>query len=248
MWLPNPMLRLRKILQDSAGVDALIIAGDLCEVRHGERFHSIIKQCVDTFPLVLFVPGNHEYYMNSVADAGATLLQMRWEFPTFIDLNARDDYTYKDVHFVGTTLWFDPRNPSVPLLADDINDFRCISDLRHLLPTLERLGKEKLRRAVRPGSVVITHHPPLLRSLIEARRLDSMSRAFYVNDCQDIIYNKRPAAWFHGHVHRPVHYTLPGHVDTVVYSNPLGYPGEGGTGNPHKNIVLEVPCQLAHSS
>lgn len=57
---------------------------------------------------------------------------------------------------------------------------------------------------------------------------------FYVSDLSELILDKGPAYWFHGHLHNPVDYLL---GDTRVYSNPKGYPQDPSQGYRGKHLL-----------
>ena len=50
---------------DPSGIDVLILAGDIAEVRDG-LLGDVLQLFTDRYPQVVFVPGNHEYYGSSL--------------------------------------------------------------------------------------------------------------------------------------------------------------------------------------
>jgi hypothetical protein len=74
-------------------------------------------------------------------------------------------------------------------------------------------------------TVVITHHLPSFR-LIAPQWANSPVNAAFASDCESLMrYPVR--LWIAGHTHTSVQRTI---KDVMVGVNPLGYPGESGTG------------------
>lgn len=114
-----------------------------------------------------------------------------------------------------------------------MNDFRQIrtDNYRRIRPadlidesvrTRDWLTSELAKSFAGP-TVVITHHAPTLRSLLENPHAGSHLDAAYANGWDDLMGKDRVALWVHGHSHMAVDYEVAG---TRVVCNPKGYPGE----------------------
>ena len=85
-------------------------------------------------------------------------------------------------------------------------------------------------------TVVLTHHAPSPRSLIQ-QYLGHPSNAAFASDMTDIIRQGRPEFWVHGHMHEYLDY-LEEH--TRVICNPLGYKHERGTNGFRQGLVIDL--------
>jgi predicted phosphohydrolase len=202
--------------------DVCVLAGDIGDANHG-CFVRFLKACAAKYTLVLFVPGNHEFWF-----ANAEFLKLACEMSgvKYLD-NA--SYIYKGVCFIGSTLWTalddDDRHESYT-----INDFKHIPGFmfenwmdrhaesrKYILDTLKKqpLGTQ---------TVVITHHAPSLKCIPPAYR-GSPSNVFYATNLEAWFNGTHaPVAWISGHTHWR-------HMETVgktlLVSNPRLNPDGG---------------------
>lgn len=126
-----------------------------------------------------------------------------------------------------------------------MNDFRYIrtESFRRIVPNdlvqesvkARSWLRSKLDEPFDGKTVVITHHAPSLRSLIDSPDAGTLLDAAYVNDCEHLMGGERVALWLHGHSHSAVDYEIRG---TRVVCNPHGYPSEETGFIP--NLVLMV--------
>ena len=214
---------------DNPGADVLVLAGDICTLRHldgdgklGKRFRDFFKRCTSRFPHVLYVLGNHESYGYRVEKS----LARAREIPgvTLLD-NAVVEID--KVRFWGATLWSDLSNPMDSIIAQRfMNDFKVIrteGGLRSLRPQdttqWHRESVESVRGA--QAHVVVTHHAPSMRSIPPKFKGDALSAA-YASPLDDVVLDLAPQVWIHGHVHSRNNYAI---GNTQVVSNPRGYVG-----------------------
>jgi Icc-related predicted phosphoesterase len=182
---------------------------------------------------VLYVLGNHEFY--------------REKFPGLIDelkmgaegtnvcVLENDSVEIGGFRFFGCTLWSDMElfdDPHVASIAagDTMNDYRLIrhsKTYRRLSPRDTKAwhsrSVKKLREFLEAGdperSVVVTHHAPSIRSIVDRYRADHVSAAFASN-MDDFILEHQPRLWIHGHTHESFDYRI---GKTRVVCNPRGY-------------------------
>ena len=90
----------------AAGVDVVVLAGDLAEIRHPWLLAEAV-QVWEGAEHILYVPSNHEYYGSDI-DEGRQILagQCRIHGVTLLDPGA---VTIAGVRFIGATLWTDFR-------------------------------------------------------------------------------------------------------------------------------------------
>ena len=199
------------------GVDALVIAGDLCTLP------SLRKNLTDLcakYRYVLFTPGNHEYYNSSfweidgvLAEAAAKLRNLRILENAAVEIDG--------VHIVGSCLWF-PDQPDNARWAGMLNDFQLIDGFVPEVYDRNRRTIEYFRKVVREGDVVVTHHLPSNRSVAAQFKGNALNR-FFVSPVDDLILERRPSLWIHGHTHLSMDYRIGG---TRILCNPHGYYGE----------------------
>ena len=208
--------------------DVVVLAGD---IDNGTR---AIDWAEKAFPqqIVVYVPGNHEYYEADLK-AAATALRERAQRSANVRLLDNDKLMIDGVRFFGSTLWtdfelFGPRNLT-QVMAESLKyvvDFRKIRmgdgfltpqqtiDLHRSATAFLSAGLEKPF----PGkTVVITHHAPHPNS-VHPRWAGNLVNAAFVSDLSRLM--GKSVLWFHGHTHDSFDFTIQG---TRVLANPMGY-------------------------
>lgn len=204
---------------DPQNVDVLVLAGDITVGE--QRAKTAIKRFFEQgYRKVLYVAGNHEFYSGKRKWFLAAMARLEAKLPGFKFME-RGTVTLDGTTFHGTTLWFrdDPMNA---LYRHDLNDFHQIKDIDVWLYQENHFSVEFLKRSVRPGDVVITHHAPCSLSVGPEFRTSPLN-CFYVCDMTRMMEANQPKLWIHGHMHHRSDYEV---YDTRVVCNPLGYPGQ----------------------
>jgi hypothetical protein len=199
---------------------------------------AFFKRCADSFPNVLYIPGNHEYYHGAVPKGDSDLQR---DLMGIDNLHFMQNRTFdcKGVHFVGTTLWSD-MNRGDPLtqlaVANYMNDFRIIRNsernfaafttrdaMLYHAKSKDFIEKQFEAHQIDPV-VVFTHHAPHKNSIATRYiKLVEANYGYYSDLSQLLLSRQVPTWWIHGHVHNLFDY----HVgQTNVLCNPRGYPGE----------------------
>lgn len=202
---------------DPTGVDVLVIAGDLTIAEDLER--ALRELCARYGSAqVVFVAGNHDHYgahphRLETLKASIDLPNLHWLWNDQVEIDG--------VRFLGTTLWFrdDPLNP---LYQGMLSDFRAIRALVPWVYEENQKALEFLGQNVTSDCVVVTHHTPTQQS-VHPRFWGSPLNRFFLCNVEDLIRERQPRAWFHGHTHSRFDYRI---GNTRVACNPLGYPGE----------------------
>lgn len=231
--------------------DIVILAGDI------SRPQPAIEWAREMFDQpVLYVPGNHEFYGNSLQ---RTLdeLQRHTKNTNIHVLNNRE-IVLQGIRFLGSTLWsdFNLDGPDVRNVAIDqartlIRDFSRIEsdsipgtpfspdEMEHLF---ERNRTWLTRHLQQPSAstsmptVVITHHAPSPHS-IHPRFAGSPLNACFVSDCEALMGHEKVQLWIHGHTHNSFDYLVNG---TRVICNPRGYMVDGKLENPDFDPLLTI--------
>ena len=224
------------------GVDAVVVAGDICEGALKAFEH--VRRIVPIEIPVVMVLGNHEYYRRFIPNE---LGLARAHAPALnIHLLENETVTIggnQGVQFIGATLWTnyealgDVRKAAVmSTCAAGMNDHRLIGWQKHPwqrfrpreAAIMHHQSATYIEQALMNSSsdrcVVITHHAVHWNSIDPKYTTDPLTGAF-VSDMSKLIEAYQPALWIHGHVHNSSDYRV---GNTRIVCNPHGY----GTENP----------------
>jgi predicted phosphodiesterase len=198
---------------------------------------------------VLLVPGNHEYYGGHLE---RTLAQMRrMAQGTQVKVLDRDTEDIGGVRFLGVTLWTDfllTRDAGAAQREAQarMTDYRRIhagrnrrmrpADALQAHVAGRRYLEQALAAPVDGPTVVITHHAPSPRSIVERYRGRSHLDAAYASDLE-LLMGSGVALWVHGHTHDSLDYRVTG---TRVVCNPRGYVPLEPNLDFDPGLVLEV--------
>ncbi|MBU2145866.1 MAG: metallophosphoesterase [Alphaproteobacteria bacterium] len=238
--------------------DVCVIAGD---VMNGvaSAVHWLGRTIAPHMP-VIFVPGNHEFYTESVLE-GLEWGRVAVAATPGVHLLDNDALILDGVRFLGATLWTDLRLGArnnhdaawnAATAEDQLSDFRQIAWRR--LPAYEAFTASRAQQLHKRSraflqrelsirfdgpTVVVTHHAPHPMSVHLRYESQALNSAF-ASDMADVIVAGRPELWVHGHTHDNADYVV---GETRVLCNPGGYHSE----NPHFNprLVVEVAVQAA---
>lgn len=256
-------LEFSDVVIPNAGADVLILSGDIMVAddlhRHAaadfnpyssgafadlsrrletaQRFRGFLKRCSDTFPHVVYVAGNHEFYHFRWFQTLEVLKEEcdRYSNVYFLE---RECKKIDDVTFVGGTLWTD-MNKNDPLtlhaVRDMMNDYRVIRNdkagFTSLKPadtaTRHALTRNYIKTVIedKPDEkfVVVGHHAPSKLSTHEQYANDHLMNGAYSSDMSEFILDHpQIKLWTHGHTHHPFDYVI---GETRIVCNPRGYEG-----------------------
>jgi len=214
--------------------DAVILAGDIARPREAVAWATSLGKPV------LYVPGNHEFYGDSIdgtRDALARLCE-----GTNVRLLDDGEAVLDGVRFLGSTLWtdfllFGPARREAAMqegqrflrdfsrirIGEGENDRFTPADAAARFRAHHRFLSTKLAQPHAGPTVVVTHHAPSPRS-IHPRFADSLLNACFISDAEALLDGARARLWVHGHTHDSFDYTVNG---TRVVCNPRGYAKNG---------------------
>jgi predicted phosphodiesterase len=224
---------------DWAGVEAVIIAGDLTNkprVRWKYAIRHIARYI--TPDRIHIIPGNHDYYDFQI-DRDDRLAEIATSEGAH--LAQKTEILIRGTRFLCCTLWTDfglngDVAGSQAIARARMNDYRYIRNAgagyRRILPSDTALIhtdhrawlEERLSRPHRGQTIVVTHHCPLPG--LVSKRADALAPV-YASDLSDVIERYQPSGWFFGHTH---------HRDEVVIGQTriknvsIGYPDDVQTG------------------
>ena len=211
------------------GADVVVLAGDIHVKNRGLQW--IFTQNFEV--PVLYVLGNHEFYGEKFP---GLIDQLKVEAEgTNVRVLENDSEEIGGYRFFGCTFWsdmelLDDQHTSSMAAADFMNDYKLIrlsKSNRRLSPsdTKARHAKSvrELREFFKAGepqrSIVVTHHAPSIKSIVERYRVYPVSAAFASN-MDDFIQEHQPPLWIHGHTHESFDYQI---GKTRIVCNPRGY-------------------------
>nr|WP_295884155.1 metallophosphoesterase [uncultured Devosia sp.] len=204
-------------LGEHPDADIIVMAGDLADGDHDPVPWLLANFSDDERAMMVFVPGNHEAYGTGLDTVPALLQRLRDE--TGIVTLDRETVEFGGRRIVGCTLW-SPLSSSLDGLGGDlaaIPDFG--GDAWRAAHERDRLWLEE---TVAEGNIVVTHHAPA-RDGLDARmqhkpELMRLSSGYYA-DMGDLIEQRGPSLWIHGHTHVTREYQV---AETRVVSNAHG--------------------------
>jgi predicted phosphohydrolase len=200
---------------DPAGVDALILAGDVCPAG---RLAEALRRFCDKYPRVFYVVGNHEFYGYSRTEVERAIDQVSRARANLAVLDEGRVHEAGGRRVLGCALWF-PDDPSNARYEHLLNDFSHVPRFRDWIYATNERHVAWLRASVRAGDVVVTHHLPSARCVAPRFAGSSLNR-FFVCPMDDVL-DRGPALWVHGHTHDLIDLVLPS--GTRVVCNPFGY-------------------------
>ncbi len=228
--------------------DVIVLAGDIAIGDKGVRW---ARETWPNKPIV-FVPGNHEFYGARRPEI-MRLLRIAGK-QTGVHILDEDEIVIDGVRFLGCTLWTDfmlfGEEKKDRAMHDGrifLSDFRVIYEVedekfsaaRSIELHEQSLAwlKAKLDEHFDGKTVVVTHHLPSARSVVE-RFKDSLLSACFASEL-DYLFGKKIALWVHGHTHDNLDYGVNG---TRVICNPRGYVTWNGQENFDfdPGLVIEI--------
>ena len=246
-------------IKNEKNADLLILAGDICVVRHflrndgkGRKTKKIYNKFFETvskeFPNVIYVIGNHEHYDY---EFDKTLPTLRKELERFNNINILEKEVFKieDINFIGGTLWTD-MNGGDPLTGQivnqSMNDFYCIKNRDRTFNTTDAINDHKLYKDFileqvskkEEKFVVISHHAPSKLSTHPRYNNEYYKNGGYSSNLYDIFLDHNNILlWVHGHTHNKFNYKL---GETNIVANPRGYIGYEQLADSWELIYIDV--------
>jgi Icc-related predicted phosphoesterase len=244
---------------NSPSDEILILAGDIGEWKHSNKFIEFIQWASENFFHVIYVIGNHEYYG---LDYYFTKLQIRDQLirfsnVSFLDLEGDISLGSVDLfgfRFIGTTLWtdFNKNNPIAKIQSSDfMNDYRVIRNGEYKISPefvrqINKTSIQNLKELVENSNlpvIVVTHHAPHELSHDKRYPFDDVSYSFFNTGLEDFIldHQSKIKLWCHGHIHCGKDYLI---GETRIIANPAGYPNRAGLLNENREFSRQFSIDL----
>lgn len=242
IWPLHPIIDGRRIDTDA---DVVVLAGDIHE---GVQAPIWARQAFPNKEIV-FIAGNHEFY-GRYWRRNVRRIKLKSD-QLGIHFLENDAVELFGVRFLGCTLWTDfclygpdlraaSMRHAQRLMTDfqrirldrkpgenrDWREFRSVRLVPELTARRHHESVAWLDQQLGTGdlmkTIVVTHHPPLARSIPDQFKDDLLSPA-YASNLVHLMGRSR--LWIHGHVHESMDYT---EGNTRVICNPRGYPTLSG--------------------
>lgn len=214
-------------------VDVLIIAGD---IGVGKSLIYSLRSITLKYDksIVLYVPGNHDFYNSSFTDVINKLRILEDSLQNLFILDNKL-ITIGGIDFIGTTLWF-KKKKNYKEYAHMLSDFSLIKDFEAKVFKENKKAINFLQWHVNSNAIVITHHIPTEKST-PARYVGDPLDMFFTCNLEGLIKKRKPKMWVHGHTHDSFNYML---EKTHIVCNPLGYLGKQINSDFIPNMLIEV--------
>jgi Icc-related predicted phosphoesterase len=218
--------------------DVLVCPGDLS---NAAGIWDALLLLLERFQHVIFVFGNHEFYGSNIGAVREKVKKLQRRLPSmgnvYGQLHVLDHSTceIEGRRFVGTTMWT-PYFQGIELRHHILNDFEQIGGAAERVYQENAIALKFLAETVTSEDIVLTHHLPSSKSTPE-RFEGSEINCFFVCDMEELIQERQPKLWVHGHTHDSMDYTI---GLTQVVCNPFGYAGLEINPAFNAELVIEV--------
>lgn len=219
-WEQKTPAFLTTLLPEENG-EVLVIAGDISHYNSQSFF--VLQFFSTIFKQVIFVLGNHDYYLvsgnqqkkyhHNSRERETELYNMISQIPNVKMLTQFERFQYKDVSFAGATNWYTLEDFKEQQFFQEVsNDSVLIKGLN-----IQKLHAQEMHayQNLQEVDVLITHVPPIT---INTHRYHN-STACYLNELLDV----KAQHCIFGHCHEQHIYEQDG---KMFYMNALGYPDE----------------------
>jgi len=201
---------------------------------------------VNVWQRIFYIPGNHEYYSIDPDDIvpfyeiDEKLFQL--EKITRVELLIRKKIELPEITLLGTTLWSSLDLTKIDAIQVCLNDFNKIyltgcdlfgkkniepiqylewyhRDVKWLQSQLESLNKDD--HITSKPVWVLTHHLPSFKCIDPKYKNSSHINSCFASNLDYLV--EKTDVWLFGHSHTNISIEI---ENTIVMSNPLGYPFE----------------------
>jgi len=206
--------------------EILILAGDIGSFYKINQLEEFLKKLCLHFKLVLYIPGNHEYYtFNEYKPLHmSTLLSYIYEIENSIQnlyiLN-ESSIIIDDICITGCTLWSKP-DIKIPRyivrihgINNEIYERKHIKDVNYIKKMINYSKSNNLKL------LVVTHYCPTYKVLDNFKKKDKLS-SLYVTELDELLTSDQVHTWICGHIHQNFDFITEG--GTRVVGNQKGKP------------------------
>lgn len=233
--IPDPL----KYITPTANI--LILAGDIGSFYKINQLHGFLERLCPLFEIVIYVPGNHEYYtiQNAKPLSMSKLIDNLYEIEKSIKnlyiLN-QTSIVIGDVCITGCTLWSDVK-VTIPKfivrihgMNNEIYNKKFNNDLKYINKMITYCEEHKLKL------VVVTHHCPTYK-ILDNYKLRDRFVSLYASNLDNMLYKDKIHTWICGHIHK--NFDIITDNGTRVIGNQYGKPKDK-IYDYDKNLVIEI--------
>jgi hypothetical protein len=202
--LDNDDINLDDFVQPVA--DILILAGDIGSLYRNAQLENFINKVCSKFKVVIYVPGNHEYYFKKTYLIPKTIYELRKDLYSMLKkfsnlyILDRSCITIGDIVIAGCTFWSDIGDNFFP-------KFRV--RIHNLLPKTFKYYHERdiaFIKAVKHESernnkklIIVSHYAPSKLLLNPMHDNDPFNYLYASNT--DYLVENGISCWLYGHTH-----------------------------------------------
>jgi predicted phosphohydrolase len=185
--------------------EILILAGDIGSLYKIEQLTNFLKKLSKFFKIILYIPGNHEYYVTknyktlTIKELNNRLYTIQDKIKNIYIVN-KSSIRINDLCIVGCTLWSNPQHQIPPFIVKisgintKIYKNNHNDHLKYINDMIEYCKNRNFKL------VVVTHYPPTQKVLSNNKRNKFLS--LYVNNLDYLLQIDKINTWICGHVHQ----------------------------------------------
>lgn len=186
--------------------DILILAGDIGSFYKFKQLSTFLEKLCVHFKIVLYVPGNHEWYMvpNQEPLSWNALENRMKKIERSIDnlyILDRSSVRIGNICIAGATLWTNPKCQVPPFIVR-VNGMRTqeykekhLKDLEYLTEMSQYCKCKELKL------IVVSHHPPTEKVLDGAKKRKKFV-SLYASNLDSMLSKDKVSVWICGHTHK----------------------------------------------
>jgi len=226
----------------------LVLAGDIGSLPTENSTHKLVQflnVCADTFEVVLYIAGNHEFYGKTYGYVKQTLSDICSKRENLYFLDDSSYYSKKfNCRFLGSTLWTKIPSERHKAVYAMLNDYKKVDVIDAETKKVRKLKIEDTDKYFEDGIsffekeiknakenkesvVLISHHAPLRKGTSDPKYAEDKHgiQSAFASDLTDLLADPIIAFCF-GHTHWS---TVIDHESGVkIFANQVGYLNWGG--------------------
>jgi len=247
--VPNPLDYIKPVSK------ILVLAGDIGSIYKFDQLKGFLKKLCVHFEYVLYVPGNHEFYMqHDSEDIPQTfefllnkLLSLEKDIENLYILN-RKSVVLNNICISGCTLWTkaEVKIPKFIVrihgMTTEMYNKKHLSDLKYINKMIEHCHQNNLKL------IMITHHCPSFNIMENTHMMlkdygkENIKKrdryvSLYFSKLDNLLHKDKVHTWICGHIHQNFDYVTNG--GTRLVGNQYGKPKDN-IDDYNKEFVVRI--------
>ena len=248
--VPNPLDYIKPVSK------ILVLAGDIGSVYKFDQLKGFLKKLCVHFEYVLYVPGNHEFYMQHDSDDDIPLtfefllnklLSLEKDIENLYILN-RKSVVLNNICISGCTLWTkaEVKIPKFIVrihgMTTEMYNKKHLSDLKYINKMIEHCQTNNLKL------IMITHHCPSFNIMENTHMMlkdygkENIKKrdryvSLYFSKLDNLLHKDKVHTWICGHIHQNFDYVTNG--GTRLVGNQYGKPRDN-IDDYNKEFVVRI--------